>query len=64
MLGSDSKNESCSGPNPELVEMPFRIAEPIIRRVNAEIQRQFDAKVDERDMPSGQTALLDQFRGD
>lgn len=32
-----------------LVELPFKIADPLIRHINAEIQKAFDREVDSRD---------------
>jgi hypothetical protein len=48
--------------NQALVELPFRVAAPLIQHINAEIQRQFDARAG--DGPTGQTAPPDNFRGD
>lgn len=48
--------------NDALVEMPFRVAAPLIQQINMQIQRQFDLTKD--DGPTGQTHLKDQFSGD
>lgn len=48
--------------NDALIELPFKKAQPLIQHINAEIQRNFDEKAD--DKPSGQVAAPDEFRGD
>ena len=48
--------------NQALVELPFRVAAPLIQHINAEIQRQVDASA--RDGPTGQTTPPDNFQGD
>jgi hypothetical protein len=50
--------------NQALIELPFRIAAPLIQQINMQIQKQFDEKVDEHDMPTGQTKPKDEFAGD
>jgi hypothetical protein len=54
--------EQMSILNAALVELPFKIAAPLIQEINAQIQRQFDtAKGDD---PTGQITPSDQFSGD
>jgi len=48
--------------NAALVELPFKIAAPLIQDVNAQIEQQFDAA--KGDDPTGQTIKPDQFSGD
>lgn len=48
--------------NAALVELPFKIAAPLIQEINAQIQQQFDAA--KGDDPTGQTVQSDQFSGD
>ena len=48
--------------NAAIVELPFRIAEPLIRHINSEIQKNFDDAVG--DSPSGATTEPDRFAGD
>ena len=48
--------------NAALVELPFKIAAPLIQDINAQIQQQFDAA--KGDDPTGQTVQSDQFSGD
>lgn len=48
--------------NQALVDLPFRVAAPLIQHINAEIQKQFEARAD--DGPTGQTPVPDMFRGD
>lgn len=50
--------------NTALVEMPYRIAAPLIQHINTQIQAQFDASTDSIDMPTGQTKPADMFSGD
>lgn len=45
-----------------LLEMPYRIAAPLIAHINTQIQRQFDQRADDAP-PSGQTTPPDQFAG-
>lgn len=47
-----------------LQQAPYYVAEPLIRHINAEIQKNFDQKIDARDMPTGQTTPKDEFVGD
>jgi hypothetical protein len=48
--------------NSALVELPFKIAAPLIQDINAQIQQQFDAA--KGDDPTGQTKPKDEFLGD
>lgn len=48
--------------NAAICELPYRIASPLIAHINAEIQKEFDAKAN--DGPTGQTNPEDEFRGD
>lgn len=48
--------------NQALMELPFRVAMPLIQHINAEIQKQFEARAS--DGPTGQTSPPDAFRGD
>jgi len=48
--------------NQALIELPFKIAQPLIAHINAEIQKAFDAKAN--DGPTGQTKPPDEFSGD
>jgi hypothetical protein len=50
--------------NQALVELPFRVAAPLIQQINMQIQKQFDNKIDECDMPTGQATPKDEFAGD
>jgi hypothetical protein len=50
--------------NDALVNIPFKVAAPLIQHINAQIQQQFDANVDSQDRPSGQTTPPDIFTGD
>ena len=36
-----------------LVELPYRVAQPLVQHINAEIQKNFDAAVDSRDTADG-----------
>ena len=47
--------------NQALVELPFRVAAPLIQHINAEIQRQFDARAD--DGLTGKTTPPKNFLG-
>lgn len=47
--------------NAALIELPFKVAAPLIQDINAQIQRQFDeAKGDDS---TGQTTPKDEFAG-
>ena len=48
--------------NAALMEVPYRVAAPLIQDINKQIQQQFDLAKD--DGPTGQTSLPDQFSGD
>lgn len=50
--------------NEALVELPFRVAAPLIQQINTQIQNQFNKKIDEHDMPTGQIMPKDEFAGD
>jgi hypothetical protein len=39
--------------NTALMELPYRVAAPLIQHINAQIQAQFDAAAYARDTPSG-----------
>ena len=45
-------------------QLPYYVAAPLIQHINTQIQKNFDEKVDERDMPSGATIPPDAFAGD
>ena len=47
-----------------LVEMPFRVAAPLIDKINAQIQKAHDDAADDRGAPSGAVKQPDQYRGD
>ena len=47
-----------------LMEIPTKYGSPMIAKINAQIQQQFDSAVDNKDMPTGQTAPTDPFSGD
>jgi hypothetical protein len=47
-----------------LNEIPYCFANPLINKINAQIQAANDAQVDAHDMPSGQTKPKDKFAGD
>jgi hypothetical protein len=48
--------------NTALIELPFKIAAPLIQEINAQVQRQFDEA--KGDGPTGQETPKDQFSGD
>lgn len=50
--------------NSALVEIPFRVAAPLIQQINLQIQQQFDKNVDLQDTPTGQTMPKNEFLGD
>jgi len=47
-----------------LGELPHKYAAPLIAHINKQIQEQFNAAVDRRNLPSGATAEPDEFAGD
>jgi prophage tail gpP-like protein len=50
--------------NAALMEMPYKIAAPLVHKVNAQIQAAHDQRVDALDIPSGATVASDPYRGD
>lgn len=48
--------------NRSLIEIPFRVAAPLIADINSQIQRQFDLA--KGDGPTGQEKPKDEFAGD
>lgn len=62
MINVNFTKEQVQVLNDALIELPFKRAQPLIQHINAEIQRNFDEKAD--DKPTGQTAAPDEFRGD
>jgi hypothetical protein len=49
--------------NDALIEMPFRVAAPLIQQINMQIQQQFDKNADLQDTPTGQIIPKDEFLG-
>ena len=49
--------------NAALLEMPFKVAAPVIAHINVQLQAAHDASADARNMPSGATTAPDQFAG-
>ena len=47
-----------------LQQLPYYVAAPLIKHINAQIQQQFDCSVDANDTPSGKTTQKDKFSGD
>jgi hypothetical protein len=47
-----------------LQQAPYYVAAPLIAHINHQIQKNFDAKIDAQDMPTGQTTPKDEFAGD
>jgi hypothetical protein len=48
--------------NLALVDLPYRVAAPLINHINAQIQKQFD--VAKGDYPTGQETPKDNYKGD
>jgi len=47
-----------------VMDIPYRLAAPIVNLVNQQIQRAHEMAADRKDMPSGATAAPDNLRGD
>ena len=48
--------------NEALVNLPYKIAAPLINHINAQIQHQFD--IAKGNYPTGQETSKDEFKGD
>lgn len=48
--------------NAALIELPYRVALPLINHINAQIQQQFD--IAKGNDPTGQEIPKDEFKGD
>lgn len=46
-----------------LQQTPYYVAAPIIKDINSQIQKHFDKKIDDKNMPTGQTMPPDEQQG-
>lgn len=60
MVTLEFSHEQLALINAALMEVPYRLAAPVIGHINGQIQKAFDRSVDERDLPSGAAAQTDQ----
>ena len=60
----DFTNEQLQILNEAIIELPFKIAAPLIKHINTEIQNNFNEKADYQDIPNGATNPKDNLAGD
>ena len=56
-------NEQLQVLNAAIVELPFRVAQPLITHINSEIQKRHNEAVDSKDEQVGSNNQLDMCEG-